>query len=296
MVDELGNLTRIGDAGIAVAVLIVVAVGFWAIRGIALAWFGYARERSKDAYDLELKRIEADKEREQADAKATQANADALTALKNRMVADAKRQDLIEATTRNLITSSKQLAGLIESVTDRMAERSGVLDQKLDALHTDVKTVPAEVWRIGDPKFDAVLGVLNAMEARLLAKLKPEAEIARAVIREEFGDLISRVRLIVEYLELEQVDHQRGGAPKIESDYLNKSEYIRPAVERYQVSQIRHQADGCPDSTDAQKDDPQLDPDGAPASADTQKDDPQLTGGQVIDQKPPETPKPGEHV
>lgn len=200
MLNELG-LTQLGDAGIAVAVLITVIFVAWSGKAVALAWLASIRENNAREHEREMQRIKDQHAQEMAEKDANRAIADALTALKKRLETDAQRQDLLEATTRNLITSSKQLSELLAGATERMTDRSKVVDNAMAAIHQDVKTVPLEVWRLGDPKLAGVIQALAAMEERLLARIQPTAEVARGVIKDEFGELMARVQVLADYIE-----------------------------------------------------------------------------------------------
>jgi membrane-associated HD superfamily phosphohydrolase len=174
------NLIRllIETGGVGGTIIMVV----WLFRPIFLAWLGnIAKAREHEAQRI---RDERESERELASA---------LNGIKSELkLSRGINNQLIERIgtlpTRDDIVQAGQT----------MHEWATKHDTALAAAHTDLKTVPAEVWRIGDPKFETLRQALedhiNNLEKRLIERIDPQAENARQLIRKEMQTLLDRVQ------------------------------------------------------------------------------------------------------
>lgn len=91
------------------------------------------------------------------------------------LVRDIQRRfdSVVTQVQENFRTALKELVG---QVTVQMAPVLQLREQKLDAIHADVKIVPAEVWRLGDPRLTGLSdGVRTGLEP-LIADLQDALE------------------------------------------------------------------------------------------------------------------------
>jgi len=158
-----------------VAIVIIAIV----MRPVLLAALEIIKENVKSRRDTERDRVEAEKEQTRV-----------LGALKDELV-----------TTRSIYNQMITGVNLIPATLDAMREQATVQHDKAarqyDAMHADLRTIPAEVWRMGDPKLtdikQAVERYINALQANIESKLDPNAANAREAIRQEFAAITARL-------------------------------------------------------------------------------------------------------
>lgn len=72
---------------------------------------------------------------------------------------------------------------------DRMTQVTADRTRTLETMHADIKTVPLETWRLGDPILEALrqslITYIDQTADRIIAKIDPRAEIAQQVVRDE---------------------------------------------------------------------------------------------------------------
>ncbi len=70
-------------------------------------------------------------------------------------------------------------------------------DQKLNLVHDDVKTIPAEVVRLGTSNLETMRRELEqrltTLQDQITARIDPDAENAQAIIRNEFAAMATRL-------------------------------------------------------------------------------------------------------
>lgn len=123
---------------------------------------------------------------------------DVLSQLKDELVVNRGIQN-------QLFTSVTAIPETLRTLQDTMARRVGEADRKRDAIHTDVKTIPTEVWRMGDPRLDNLReffsSVFKALESNIMSQLDPKAQNARAAVREELATNKTEMEKIVKRLD-----------------------------------------------------------------------------------------------
>lgn len=65
---------------------------------------------------------------------------------------------------------------LVDKISEQMVPISKERAQKLEAIHTDVKTVPGEVWRLGEPRLGTLQGGIRSDLEPLIANLQQTLE------------------------------------------------------------------------------------------------------------------------
>jgi hypothetical protein len=159
MIDENTLRTLIEAGGVGGTIITVV----WLIRPVFLKWL----ENIGEARKLDAKRLEDERESEKALALAL-----------------------------NGVTTELKLS---RGINEQLIDKFGLLVTRdhLSSVHEDVKTIPAEVWRLGDPKLDAMRSEIEHRVADLQASIEthldPGAVNARAAIRLEFETMTKRL-------------------------------------------------------------------------------------------------------
>lgn len=77
--------------------------------------------------------------------------------------------DVVEQIQTNFDTA---LTALVQQITTTMMPITEQREQKLEQMHSDIKTVPGEVWRLGDPKLAGLQGSIRADLEPLIAGLR----------------------------------------------------------------------------------------------------------------------------
>lgn len=109
----------------------------------------------------------------------------------------AKERNAIDAD-RNTIDEkvADTLAAVSENLT-RLKETTGETRDHLTRVHDDVKTIPREVWRLGDPRLDTMkTGIesrIEELQTSIEQRLPPDATNAREAIRLEFEAMNKRL-------------------------------------------------------------------------------------------------------
>jgi hypothetical protein len=105
-----------------------------------------------------------------------------------------------------LITHVNAIPNTLTALQDMMVAKVGEADRKREAIHTDLKTIPLEVWKLGDPKLDTLKSDLQSwidnLQSRLQEQIDPHAENARKLICKEFETMIDRLGEIEKALKI----------------------------------------------------------------------------------------------
>lgn len=85
----------------------------------------------------------------------------------------------------------------IEQAGQAMMNWAHQHESRLTLVHNDIKATPAEVWRVGSPKLDALRQgleqYLDNLRGQIVSALDPSAENARKVVEREFEGLFTRL-------------------------------------------------------------------------------------------------------
>lgn len=191
---DIQNLTHLGDAGIAIAILIVIVV-------IVLGWVQINRannttqqKRLDHEHTRDMRQMELDDARErerQAHAEKLQAEqiaadlttAKALENLGRQMESSQTLRDTEQATIKTLATAATQLTAMLEQMVSSVETR----DKKLDAIHTDLKTIPAETARLLKVQ-------LSAIQADIQSWAGASSRVVDAIQTEDLADAAARIR------------------------------------------------------------------------------------------------------
>jgi len=173
------NLLQAIIQGVGVGGTIVLVV--YLLRPVFIEWL----KNIAAARELEARRIEAERESERELAQA-------LNGVKTEL-----------SLSRGI---NNQLIGKMDTLPTRDdIQRAGNAmnawgedhNRRLDRVHADVKVIPDEMWRIGDPKLETlrqeIENRVTTLQAALEARIDPSAENARRVIREEFTAINKRL-------------------------------------------------------------------------------------------------------
>lgn len=176
---DLDGLTHIGDAGVAVAVLItvivVVVVGGWVLRD----YIRSRREAAEFAHQLELARIDASKERHAVQLAAEdrrekerldveRAQTDVLKDLREELKRSQRQREAdrtiwesLTATVANLVKAVNNLNVQLEEAEERMAKVTTERKRRLDDLEDRIKNVPADLEARLEPRLVALHAVIE---------------------------------------------------------------------------------------------------------------------------------------
>lgn len=185
MIEQVLNPANWRDLGAITVVTLGTVLILVILYKMLMALLAYFREGRLLEHDETTARIGA----EQGQTKALNALADRLK----------EEQTLRDLQRNNLISLSQTVASLATVVAELKKEMGGVRtdvneimkprDDKLDLMHQDIKAVPAEVWRQGDPKLVAIRDLLETylegMEQRIIGRIDPAAENARQAVSNE---------------------------------------------------------------------------------------------------------------
>jgi len=159
MIDEQTLRTLIESGGVGGTIVIVV----WLLRGVFMKWL----ENIGASRKLDAERLTAERASEQALALAL-----------------------------NGVTTELKLS---RGINEQMIDKFGALatGDHLSRVHDDVKTIPDEVWRLGDPKLDIMkAGIerrITALQTSIEDRLPEGAINARAAIQAEFEQMDARL-------------------------------------------------------------------------------------------------------
>lgn len=146
----------------------------WILRPVLLHWMENIREQ------------------EQIEKEQTKALRDLQDEL--RTVRDERASD--REVSRSLTAALAQINQTLTAARTQMVDVSGRRDQKLEAIHTDVKGTPGAVWLAGE---DALKGVrvtieqtIAGLERRILERVDPSAVNAHLAVQNELRTLRER--------------------------------------------------------------------------------------------------------
>jgi hypothetical protein len=189
MIDEQTLRTLIESGGVGGTIVIVV----WLLRGVFMKWL----ENIGVARKLDAERLTAERASEQALALAL----------------------------NGVTTELKLSRGMNEQMIDKF-ELLATRDQ-ISRIHDDVKTIPGEVWRLGNPRLDTMKTGIEDRIAVLQASIEerlPEGAInARVAIQTEFGQMNARLDDIGKsLLQLTQPSKSNTKSPYSVAKYMGK--------------------------------------------------------------------------
>lgn len=165
---DLGDLSHIGDAGVAVAVLItvivVVAMGGWVLR----EYLRTRREIAKLEHHRELSRIEAEDRREKERLDVERIQTGILEDLKQELQRSQKQReadrtiwDALTTTVANLAKAVTTLNNQLEDAEQRMAKVTAARERRLDELEIRIKDVPTDLEARLEPRLVALQAIIE---------------------------------------------------------------------------------------------------------------------------------------
>lgn len=175
---DLEWITHIGDRGVAVALMIVLIVMAGAIVLVVRMWRDVRLaqiQMERDDRDARRK-LEAEQTRERLEIERDRVKAE------DKQAAIMDRLELTLTGTQTAISRLLELVGTTPTKADlqaagaTMREWAVAHDQRLDRVHEDIKAVPGEVWRLGDPRLGGLTSGIRAGLEPLIADLQETVE------------------------------------------------------------------------------------------------------------------------
>lgn len=187
--EQLLNPSTWRELGALSAVLLAFVSSLFLLYRMLLALLAFWREGRQMAHAEETERLKTEQDQTKA-----------LTTISERL---KEEQTLRELQRDAVVSLSRTVADLALVVSDLKKEMgvvkatmTTVTEQraaKLDLMHQDIKAVPSEVWRQGDPKLAAIRQLLETylagMEQRIIERIDPAAENARQAVSDELQRL-----------------------------------------------------------------------------------------------------------
>lgn len=157
------------------------------LKPVLLAFIDLAKTRVENHADLERDRIDAEKDQTKM-----------LGLLKDELV-------ISRGINNQLISSVNAIPDAIVNFQTQAIARHDRADQKREAIHADLKTIPAEVWRLNEPQLDTLktdfMRYIDKLQASIIAQIDPNALNAREAIRQEFIAITEKLAQIEKTLE-----------------------------------------------------------------------------------------------
>lgn len=154
---DLDALAKIADLGIGVLALVLLFAWLW-------------NHRRSEHEDNTLAQAQID------ERKAT------LGLIENSLARLGEMASAMAALTTAVQAGEERAQARFEQTLAQMAAVTDTRTRKLDALHADVRTVPGEVWRLGDPR-------LETLSRRIRTDLEPLITGLQAAIEDGFQRL-----------------------------------------------------------------------------------------------------------
>jgi len=147
---DIGDLSHVGDAGVAVALIVLLIVVALALWKLGLEWLKTRREIAGLEHEREMKRIQAEN-----------GQTEALDALRKGLESQQKQRDADQAVTSSLLAAIRQLTTAVDRLNasqteaaSRMAAVTEQRNEKLNVMHNDIQGVAGVVQAGLEPQMD----------------------------------------------------------------------------------------------------------------------------------------------
>jgi hypothetical protein len=195
MIDEQTLRTLIESGGVGGTIVIVV----WLLRGVFMKWL----ENIGAARKMDAERLTAER-------------------------ASEKALSLALHGVETQLKLSRGISEQMRAINEQMLDKFDLLATRdhLKLVHSDVKTIPSEVWRLGDPRLETVKVSIEERIADLQAsiedRLPPDAVNARAAICQEFAQMNERLNDIEKAMKDLSPPKNKNTNPASIAGYLGK--------------------------------------------------------------------------
>jgi len=147
---DIGELSHVGDAGVAVALIILLIVVALALLKLGLEWLKTRQKLAGLEHEREMKRINVE-----ADQTAV------LDQMRKDLDGQKEQRDADRAVTGSLLSAIKQLTTSIDRLNasqadaaQRMADVTQQREEKLEAMHGDIRDVAGAVQAGLEPQLE----------------------------------------------------------------------------------------------------------------------------------------------